>query len=173
MKKLFIISITIMLTGCAASRVELLSDSFKPDSKNVVFLSNDPDLRKLRVSLLKRGFKIPKYAGFSTTVAETKTTADGSITITKAFDAMEARYGIELVGIHELDWCGSSKKKNLTVEIVNIQTNEVVAYITEGGWDGPCIIYRADLYDKLAKRIDILWKNKYTPIKEEYFEDEE
>lgn len=171
MRKIVCLLIVVLFAGCAASRVELLSDSFKPDTKNIVFLSNDPDLRKLRVSLLKRGFKVPKYAGVSTTVAETKITEEGSVTVTKAFGAMEARYGIELVGTHELDWCGSSKKKNLTIEVVDMGTNEVVAYVTEGGWDGPCIIYKADLYDKLAKRIDMLWKNRYKPIEEEEWDD--
>lgn len=176
MKKIIFTSfIALFLSACATGpRVEVLVDNFKGTEKKIIMLSNNYHLKKLRIELRKLGFQMPKFALYKEeTVTETKNTEGGSVSRSvKGHDAV-ARYGIDVTDVSYLDTCiaGEGKKYNITLEITDIETNEVVAYITNGGWTANCFPYSGDLYAKLAKQISDLWKNKYKAIEVE--EDEE
>ena len=177
MKKIIILSfLTVLLSACATGpKVEVLVDNFKGEEKEIVMLSNDYHLKKLRVELKKYGFKMPKFAFYAEeTISETKNTDTGTSSHSVRGKRSTARYGIDVTSANEVDWCpgASGRKVNITLEITDIETNEVVAYITNGGWTERCVIYSGDLYQKLAKQINDLWKSKYKSIETEYDDEE-
>lgn len=177
MKKIIALSLGLFLSACATGpRVEVLSDNFKGTEKRIVMLSNNYHLKKLRIELRKLGFKMPKFSLYNEeTITHTTNTETGSVSHSVRGNRATARYGIEVTDVSEVDWClgGGGKKINITLEITDIDTNEVVAYITNGGWTERCLIYSGDLYQKLAKQISDLWKSKYKAIEVEEDEDDE
>lgn len=174
-KNLLIFVFCSLLAACATGpRVEVLSDNFRGTEKKIVMLSNSYHLKKLRIELRKLGFKMPKFAFYKEeTITETKNTEEGAVSRQVRGHDTTARYGIEVTSVSEVDWClgGGGKKINITLEITDIEENEVVAYITNGGWTEACFPYSGDLYKKLAKQISDLWKSKYKAIEIE--EDDE
>lgn len=163
MKKIISLLLFLFLLGCASSRVAVLTENFQPKEKKIVLLSGESTLKQLRIELLKKGFKVPRYSSTATSVSRTKKTKEGDVTITESFYGTAAGYGIEVTDTELLDWCivSSAKKMNITLEIIDLQNNEVVAYISQKGWDAPCL-NSGDLYKKLASKIDDLWKGKFS-----------
>ena len=166
MKIKYIISIFLLgllLSACAGSRVSVLAENFHPKEKKIVLLSGESTLKKLRIELLKKGFKVPRYSALPTSVSRTKQTEEGEVTITEAFYGTDASYGIEVTDVKLIDWClfsSSSQKLDITLEIIDLQNNEVVAYVSQKGWSAPCL-NSGDLYKKLAEQIEALWKGKF------------
>lgn len=175
MKKVVYLLLGTLLCGCASSQVSVLVDDFAPQDKRLVLLSGERVLKPLRVELIKRGFKVPRYASTVTSITEEKQTAEGKISVQKTFNATEASYGLEVSDLQVLEKCdfSSALKYRLTVEVVDLAQNEVVAYVSQKGWERDCFLSgKGNLYKELAKQINSLWKGKFA-ADELYVDDEE
>jgi hypothetical protein len=149
-----LLAIVTTLTACAASlRVEKLQD-FSPDSKTVVLLNSSQWDAKLRTELAKKGFKVLRFAARDTVISEGK---EGEIA--RVAREAAARYGITF-SWEEVDRCiyNSSRLINGTLEISDLQTNEVLLVIEKGGWTGPCADPRGMVFEDLADALSKNWK---------------
>lgn len=158
--KIYFLSVLIFLSSCAISpKVEQLYN-FTPENKTIILLFDN--FPQLRVALRKKEFDVLKYSYEQTVLTQTKKTNNEELSKTTFFGEAQARYAIELSGYEIVDqniFTGSSKL-NIVLEIIDIKTNQVIAYIENGGWE-------KDLFDKLAGQIDNLWKGKYKPVAED------
>ncbi len=154
----------LTINSCAtAPKVEQLCE-FQPTDKKIIMLSNGLYLRKLRVALKKKGFDVPKYSYTQSMLSKTTKDEGKETTETFFYNKTEYRYGVEVVDFEVVDFdlFSSNKKINITLEIIDISTNEVVAYVTNGGWD------RKDkLYESLAQQIYNIWHRRYKAIEED------
>ncbi len=160
MKKLtfILLSFTVFL-GCATSKMSVLVDNFTPSEKKIVFLSGENALKQLRIELQNLGFTVPRYASlYAASSSEEKDTQHGKEVVKTPIRSADARYGIEALDSEVLDYSilSSARKWSFTLEVIDLEKNEVIAYIEEIGWEHPL----GEIYKKVAQRINDLWEGR-------------
>lgn len=155
MRHFFILGI-LFFFGCASNlKTRVYDSSFVPENKNLIFLSGSDYNSDLRSELTSLGFTVHRFAS-QAMITEKSQTRD------LTYNQAEAKYGVEITKIRHLNTCivSSSEKINVTVEITDILSNEVILSISKGGWTEDCGIYRGGVLKDLAEEINKHWKSK-------------
>jgi hypothetical protein len=149
MKYILLFTSVIFLASCSANlKVERLKE-FTPNSVNFVFLERSRWNSKLRISMQKNGFKVLRNTE-SNLIAEN-----------------EAKYGIEIVTWQRVGGTNNCINNtqdmmlNTTVQVTEIESNEVVLVIENGGVTvKSCGMVQADktVFDEIAQSIKSHWK---------------
>ena len=145
----------MLLSGCASSlNVDKLQD-FKPVSKNLVFLTQTEWDGNFRVELARQGFKVLKMPSINTVVTQGQNKQE----IARLYSEAEARYGISITW-QRVDMCiyNSSRLIDVTMEVTDMKTNEVLMVVKKGGWTGPCLDPRDKVFEVLAKVLANEWR---------------
>jgi hypothetical protein len=160
MKKLIVL-LAIMYLAVAGCKSEpevqrLTVKSLDTSSKVLVLLTStdwDSDIRR---ALGRQGFIVKKY-----TIDETK-----GVDIKETYKAAGARYGLGIYPGKIIDVCASNKDAmefdNFRLELVDLETDEIVVVVEEGGWVTECFlasswIDRRPLFYKLATALASQW----------------
>jgi hypothetical protein len=147
MKTLALLLVTLLLGGCAAPlQVSKLND-FNPTSDRLILLSKSRWDINLRLALAKKKFTVLKFASQETVIK-----SNDSKTESEIFDRAEARYAITAY-YEQVDemMIADTKKLNITLEVSDIKSNEVVLVIRKGGWSDK-------VFDELADELRKNWK---------------
>ena len=147
MKILAVLFAALLLGGCAAPlQVSKLKD-FNPKSDRLILLSKSRWDIDLRLALAKKQFTVLKFASQATIIKD-----NDNKTETEIFERAEARYAITAYyeQIDEMMIAGK-KKLNITLEVSDMKSNEVVLVIKKGGWS-----HR--VFDELAGELRKNWK---------------
>ncbi len=147
MKKLTALLVALLLVGCAAPlQVSKLND-FNPQSDRLILLSKSRWDIDLRLALTKKQFTVLKFASQATVIKDSD-----DKTATEIFNRAEARYAITAYYQQIDEMMVSDKKKlNITLEVSDIKSNEVVLVIKKGGWSDR-------VFDELASELRKNWK---------------
>lgn len=103
----------------------------------------------LRLALAKKHFTVLKFASQATVIKDNDTKTE-----TEIFDRAEARYAITAYyeQIDEMMIADKKEKElNITLEVSDIKSNEVVLVIRKGGWSDR-------VFDELADELRKNWK---------------
>ena len=160
MKRILFTCLMCLLCACSLptteTKITRLSDDFNPANKTLflldVYSAYVPDVR---LALAEYGFKVPMFAS-QKTVYEKK-----SSKVTEQYKTASTRYGLLLHSGAIIDWCLVNPGQNVrfSAEIMDVNTNDVVAIIRLGGWTEICPGAENELvFEKLAKAIDQLWR---------------
>jgi len=153
MNKILPIILVVVLSGCAVTPSVTILEEFSPETKTIVLLSSTRWDKNLRLSLMKKGFKVLKYADV---YSITRKIDDKEIKHNQA----ESKYGIEF-DFSIVDRCAFSKgwKIDGVIEVVNLETNSVVMYVERGGWTSPCVVTAGGLvFEQIADDLAKNWK---------------
>lgn len=149
----------LLLPSCTSLQVEKLQE-FRPTSNSFVFLSNTRWDPKLRIALQKNGFTVKRFNSQSTVISEGQDQE-----IARVFNESEARYGIELLwnqapGSNSCINGNGGYLINATLQVSDIQTNEVLLVIENSGVTHlPCGIWITNetIFEKLANALKQYW----------------
>ena len=147
MKILPLIFAALLLGGCATPlQVGKLND-FNPTSDRLVLLSRSRWDIDLRLALAKKQFTVLKFASQATVIKD-----GDNKTETEIFNRAEARYAITAY-YEQIDhmMIADTKKLNITLEVTDIKSNEVVLVIKKKGWSDR-------VFDELADELRKNWK---------------
>ena len=147
MKILPVLLVALLLGGCAAPlKVSKLND-FNPQSNRLILLSKSRWDIDLRLALAKKKFTVLKFASQATVIKGNDYKTEAEI-----FDRAEARYAITAY-YEQVDemMIADTKKLNITLEVSDIKSNEVVLVIRKGGWSDK-------VFDELADELRKNWK---------------
>ena len=147
MKAPAVLITALLLSGCAAPlQVSKFSD-FNPKSDRLILISKSPWDVDLRLALTKRHFTVLKFASQATVIKDNDNKKE-----TEIFDRAEARYGITVYyDVIDRDLFSAKRKLDVTLEVSDIKSNEVVMVIKKGGWS-----HR--IFDELADELRKNWK---------------
>jgi hypothetical protein len=84
----------------------------------------------------------------------------GFVVTPKDRPAPDARYGLTVTAGTRLDYCvlnDSEKLANVTYEISDLQTKDVVLTERRTGWTGPCFVQWTEVFDELAEAVRAGW----------------
>ncbi len=151
----------MLISGCATGlKTTILSDSpIETNSREFVFLSRTEWDNDLRAELIKKGFKVKKFAVLKTEIEK----SHSKDTIK---DAVEAKYGLTMKW-SQVDRCliNDSIKGNFYIEISDLQNNEVIATIKNGGWTSSCAYHGlTSVFTELAVEFHKLWFDRNQPL---------
>ena len=140
------------LTGCAA---RLQVDQISPiDStqRDLVLLNETRWSTKIRRELAKQGFKVKRFAS-------TKELEVSNKNVKETFNLANARYGLTVIPGNPVDWCGRSiKYGDFSLEVTDLETNDIVLIVEQGGWTDRCLVMKGNLFPRLAKALRNNWK---------------
>ena len=157
MRMALLIILTMLCVSCAAPLSVEKLQSFDPAVKEIVLLNNTRWDAKLRLALSKQGFKPLRFA--TTTSVYSK--GRGENEIATHHNEAEALYGLTLY-TEQLDYCitNSGKKVNATIEISNLETNEIIMVVEKGGWTRSCgtHISKPTVFEDLSNALKANWK---------------
>lgn len=169
MKKLFCI-FALVLSGCCFENMKVLLEEpdFHAEKRTLVYEdnSNSSAAKMLRASLRKEGIKVLKYTSANVTSIHEKISNDYLEKNTDIYTSNKisgSPYVIEVSGQIRPDvaclipWQQTTLYQNISVEITNLNTREVVFSATADGLDSPCGYCSGCIFDKLAKKIAIFW----------------
>ena len=142
-----------LISSCAKPLEVTLISRIEDKTRIFALLGTTPYDKDLVISFAKRGLKIKKFSSV-------KTVTEKSENLDVEYNLAEARYGITLSWTRAMDIClvNSGVKIDVTVEISDLKTNEIVMYIEKGGWTQPCGLRKALIFDDIAAEIDQLWR---------------
>lgn len=170
MKKFFIMSICISLTGCCWDNMDVLLEEpdFQAEGRVLVYENNfnSGGAKKLRASLRQQGIKVLKYT--SKQVEHThEVTKNNEKDIERAiYNKVDGSpYIIELSYDAEKAFCFVPTQnidyvyRDIMLEITNLTTREVVYSLKAAGQDGECGYCDANVWDRIAEKVAVFWKN--------------
>jgi len=158
MKKVYLFCSMLLLCACSPvtkTEVKLLSEDFHPKDRTIFLLDTHTEyITDIRLALSEYKFSVPMFSS-QKTIYEKK-----SDKITEQYKAASTRYGLLLHRDAMLDWCTLNPGVNIRYsgEIMDVDTNKVVAVIKTGGWTEHCPTEENELvFEKIAKALDELW----------------
>jgi hypothetical protein len=147
MKAQTVLIVALLLNGCAAPLQVSKFNDFNPQSDRLILISKSPWDVDLRLALTKRQFTVLRFASQATVIKENDNKTEAEV-----FDKAEARYGITVYyDVVDRDLFSAKRKLDVTLEISDLKSNEVVMVIKKGGWS-----HR--VFDELADELRRNWK---------------
>jgi len=145
------------IAGCAKPLTVERVGTASIDSKNkeIVLLDSTRWDFELKKSLIKNGFKVKNA---STVISEIKKVNETTL---QKYDVAETRYGINQHPGGIIDSCLVNKHvkyDSYVIEVIDIQTNETVLFIENGGWTGYCPMVSGSLFEEMAIELSNNWK---------------
>ena len=156
MKILILLSAFILfVTGCAAPLSIDRIKAFTPESKILLLTNNSRYDAKIRTALAKNGFKVLKWSSQQQVVSKGQ---DGELA--RIYNEATARYGLTFYW-EFVARCAYNSTKQIdgTFEITDINTNEVLLVIENGGMTGACGQAGGTVFDGLAEALLQNWGN--------------
>lgn len=149
MKTSLVLLFALLLAGCAEPlqlQVSKLND-FYPKSNRLILLSKNRWDVDLRLALAKKQFTVLKFPSQSTVIEE-----NGARKETEIYNRAEARYAITAY-YEQVDrmMISDKKKLNITLEVSDMKSNEVLLVIKKVGWSDR-------VFDELADELRNNWK---------------
>ncbi|MEZ9509763.1 hypothetical protein [Vibrio breoganii] len=152
MNKLLLVCV-VLITGCASGLQANKFGTIDSDEKDIVIMNSTVWDSKIRIELMKQGFKVKRFSS-----VERVHVSDGNIG--KSFNSAEARYGITVIPGPTVDRCLSAsiyKYKDISIEVTDLQTNEVVFITSKGGWPEDCGVYSGNIFPELITEMKLNW----------------
>jgi hypothetical protein len=154
MKVIRILAVALMIVGvagCGVTPQQTKISSIDPTSKEIVLLGSSAFDQKVRVALIKNGFKV-KVQSSTRSITQKSEDQDSK------FNLASARYGL-VFSWKRVDYClaGDGEKIILNAELIDLKTNEPVLFLTRSGWTAPCVGLGGELFDDLAKDLATNW----------------
>ena len=154
MKNLILLSAFVLfITGCAAPLSVDRIQAFTPESKILLLTNNSRYDAKIRTALAKKGFKVLKWSSRQQIVSKGQ---DGELA--RIYNEATARYGLTFYS-EFVARCAYNSTKQIdgTFEITDINTNEVLLVIENGGMTGACGQAGGTVFDGLAEALSQNW----------------
>ena len=169
MKKILILC-SMFLTSCCYNNMKVLLEEpdFRAEKRVLVYEdnSNSSAAKLLRASLRKEGIKVLKYTTSRVASINEKISSDyrEKNTEMSVYDCIDGSpYVISISSNTRPDvvclvpWQDVTLYQNITIEITNLTTKEVVFSIDADGLDGDCGYCSGSVFDKIAKKIAAFW----------------
>jgi hypothetical protein len=152
---LLTIVFVLLYIGCSSGTSAHRIDKSRIDEndRTFVLLNNTPWDHKIISSMAVRNFKIKKFASTKQVIQDTSTGKE-------IFNPAEARYGIR-VTCRRIDYClwNANEKIDLTYEISDISSNDVILIVSTVGWTGSCgpSFGEKDVFESMSKAMVWQW----------------
>ena len=156
MRSLILLSAFVLfVTGCAAPLSIERIRAFTPESKIIALTGSSRYDAKIRTALAKKGFKVLKWVSQQQVVSKGQ---DGELA--RIYNEATARYGLTFYW-EFVARCAYNSTKQIdgTFEITDINTNEVLLVIENGGMTGACGQAGGTVFDGLAEALLQNWGN--------------
>ncbi len=141
-----------LISGCAKPLEVTQIREIEDKTRIFALIGTSTYDKDIVIAFAKRGLKIKRFSSVRTvTEISEKLYVKHSLT--------EARYGISLSWTRPMDVClgNSGVKIDVSVEISDLNTNEIVMYIEKGGWTQLCGLRTSLVFDGIAEAVNKLW----------------
>ena len=148
----------VLALGCASGFVskEITPFDFSSTPKELVLLSGSAYDPEIRMALASQGFKVKKLSSVHEIEEEARSGEK------RSYSKAEARIGMTIYLGGILDVCiGNAsivKFSKVTWELSDLETNQVLLYLSNGGWTSQCGIHRNTLWEPLAEALAAKWQ---------------
>lgn len=150
-----IVSLALLLGGCAHSNLVVLSDE-KVQGEKVLALDapREPWVVSVEQHLRGKGFKVLRWP------SQKKVTEKISETTTEEYRQSSARYVLSITGYSDpLRKCfaGGYYLDSLAVELIDTKSNETVLSYTANGYTENCAPMSGTIFSDIAENISRAW----------------
>lgn len=162
---LFGLVLCVLSVGCASGlRVRQFGGTPIDTAERSFVLLNDSDWEDdFRMALSQQKFILKKFASTEQVRQNRVTDSSGAkVENERSYTKAAARYGLVLSQKSRLDHCpwNDNIKANFSLEVTDLETNEVVMVITKGNWTGLCgpfSVRRKYVFEELADELRKKW----------------
>lgn len=150
--------LTLAITGCATGHVTQLS-STKINGPKVIALDapSAPWVIEVQNRLKQSGFKVLRW---SSRVRVTEQTEKDRL---EQYNKAEARYVLVISGFAPYDWAnrcfgGGYKFSTISVDLVDVQTNETILNINGSGYSENCPPLSGSIFQDITDAVQRAWQ---------------
>jgi hypothetical protein len=155
---LVITMMALIVTGCATGHVTQVSD-IKVTGPKVIALDapGAPWVLEIQNRLKQAGFKVLRW---SSRVRVTEQTERDRL---EQYNKAEARYVLVINGFAPYDWAnrcfgGGYKFSTISVDLVDVQTNETILNINGSGYSENCPPLSGSIFQDIADAVQHTWQ---------------
>lgn len=158
-QRLLVITIlALVVTGCATGHVTQVSDA-KVSGPKVIALDapSAPWVIEIQNRLKQSGFKVLRW---SSRVRVTEQTERDRL---EQYNKAEARYVLVINGFAPYDWAnrcfgGGYKFSTISVDLVDVQTNETILNINGSGYSENCPPLSGSIFQDITDAVQRAWQ---------------
>ncbi|MGB2579551.1 hypothetical protein AAIR98_001470 [Elusimicrobium simillimum] len=135
------------------AKKSIFTQDFNPKNQTVILIGTSKYTSNLRTALGEQGFKVLRFAG-----TDTISVSNDKI---QGYVEANASYAIEITKADYRGYCLSNDDSHavrISVDIIDITNNEVVATFTRTGWTEQCSFCKSLVFDNLSEEINAFWK---------------